>query len=64
MSNEKIRIVSFSDEDKGIDIYVGDKYIKNFNHDIHGWAGISEAEDLVKKLAKELGLKIIYEEED
>lgn len=64
MSNEKIRIVSFSDEDKGIDIYVGDKYIKNFNHDIHGWTGISEAEDLVKKLAKELGLKIIYEEED
>lgn len=63
MSNKKIKIVSFADEDKGIDIYVGDKYIKNFNHDVHGWTGISEAKDLVEKLAKELGIEISHEEE-
>ncbi|EPP7233462.1 hypothetical protein ACTOJ1_000341 [Shigella flexneri] len=64
MSNKRIKIVSFADEDKGIDIYVGDKYIKNFNHDVHGWTGISEAKELVEKLAKELGLEIIHEEEE
>lgn len=64
MSDKKIKIVSFADEDKGIDIYVGEKYIKNFNHDVHGWTGISEAKDLVEKLAKELGLKISYEEDE
>lgn len=63
MSGKKIKIVSFADEDQGIGIYVGDKYIKNFNHDFHGWTGISEAKDLVEKLAKELGLEISHEEE-
>lgn len=58
-----IRIVKSSDEES-FSLYVGDAYIKSFNYDTHGSQAMSDAEDLVKKLADALDIEVKYEEEE
>lgn len=63
MTEKVIRIVKSSDEES-FSVYVGDTYIKSFNYDTHGSQSMSDAEDLVKKLADTLDIEVNYEDEE
>lgn len=56
MTNKpKVRILRSHDDDEGIEVYVGVKYIGSANHDEHGWAGIEALESTAKKMAGRYG---------
>lgn len=46
-----------SKDDEHIELFVGEKSIASFNHDEHGWVGMSAAEKMFEKIAKAVGAK-------
>lgn len=62
----KVHILRSYDDDEGIEVYVGTKYIGSANHDEHGWAGIRMLEETAKKMAEAFGAEVeeIYKEDE
>lgn len=61
MTKKTIRIIRSSDEES-FSVYVGDTYIKSFNYDTHGSQAMSDAEELIEKLAKGLNVEVKNED--
>lgn len=45
-------------DDETIKLFVGETPVGQFNHDEHGWAGISAATTLFERIAKAVGVEV------
>lgn len=63
MTDKKVVIRTALDEES-FSVEVAGESIAQFNHDAHGWAGMSSAKTLVEKLCDRLGVELVEEDEE
>ena len=63
MTEKKVVIRTALDEES-FRVEVAGESIAQFNHDEHGWAGMSAAKTLVEQLCNRLGVELVEADEE
>lgn len=63
MADKKVVIRTALDEES-FRVEVDGESLAQFNHDTHGWAGMSAAKTLVEQLCDRLGVELVEEDEE
>ena len=63
MTEKKVVIRTALDEES-FRVEVAGESIAQFNHDAHGWAGMSAAKTLVEQLCNRLGVELVEADEE